>query len=113
MLSTLLMNIVGSEWIILILLGVILVFGPKRLPQFSRNLGRAVGEYEKARQMFQKEITDAVETANGMKKIPLIKGPVSTEREKLETIASSLGIEGYISLSDDDLRNLIAKRMTS
>lgn len=113
MLSSMIMNIVGSEWIILILLGVVLVFGPKRLPQFSRNLGRAMGEYEKAREIFRREITDAAGTANVMNKIPLIKGPVSTEREKLETIASSLGIEGYLNLSDEDLRSLIAKRMAS
>lgn len=105
------MNIAGNEWIIIILLGLFLIFGTKRLPQFSRGMGKAVGEYEKARGMFKREMEEAAEKARGAYKMPRIEGPVATEREKLETIASSLGIENYSNISDDDLRNLIFKRM--
>ena len=110
---TLLMNIAGSEWIIIILLGLILLFGAKKLPQFSRTIGKAIGEYEKARQMFSREMEEAMEPAKSMSRVPKITGPVASEREKLETIAVSLGIDDYDGLTDEQLRMLISKRMAS
>ncbi|MEW6603970.1 MAG: twin-arginine translocase TatA/TatE family subunit [Thermoproteota archaeon] len=109
----LLLNIYGSEWIIIILLGLILLFGTKRLPQVSRTIGKAMGEYEKARQAFRREMEEAMEPARNMSRMPKITGPVATEREKLETIASSLGIDDYDGLTDEQLRTLISKRMAS
>ncbi len=111
--SALVMNIGGSEWIIIILFGLILLFGTKKLPQFSRTVGKAIGEYEKAKEMFHHEMEEAAENARGDSKFPKIMGPVATERKKLESIASSLGIEDYASLTDEELRTLISKRMTS
>ncbi len=110
---SLLLNIAGSEWIIIILLGLILLFGTKRLPQVSRTIGKAMGEYEKARQTFRREMEEAMEPAKSMTRMPKITGPVATEREKLETIAISLGIDDYDGLTDDQLRTLITKRMTN
>jgi len=109
----LLMNIAGSEWIIIILLGLVLVFGTKKLPQFSRSIGKAVGEFEKARTMFRREMEEAAEPAKSARMIPKITGTVATEREKLETIANSLGIDEQANLTDEQLRMLISKRMTS
>jgi sec-independent protein translocase protein TatA len=106
-----LMDIGGNEWIIIILLGLFLIFGTKRLPQFSRTMGKAVGEYEKARAMIKREMEDAAEKARGGYRIPKIEGPVATEREKLETIAASLGITDFSNIADEDLRKLISKRM--
>lgn len=109
----LLLNIAGSEWIIIILLGLILLFGTKKLPQLSRTVGKAMGEYEKARQTFKREMEEAMEPAKSISRIPKITGPVSTEREKLETIANSLGIDDHAGLTDEQLRTLISKRMAS
>jgi sec-independent protein translocase protein TatA len=112
--STLLMNIAGSEWIIIILFGLILLFGAKKIPQFSRTVGKAIGEYERAKEMFRHEMEQASEDARGGgNKFPKIVGPVATERKKLETIASSLGIEGHAGLTDEELRILISKRMST
>jgi sec-independent protein translocase protein TatA len=111
--GALVMNIAGSEWFIIILLGLILLFGTKRMPQISRTIGKAVGEYEKARQTFQQEFHEATEQARteaGINPVPRITGPVSTEREKLEMIAASLGID-HAGRSDEELRTLIAQRM--
>jgi sec-independent protein translocase protein TatA len=109
----LLLNIAGSEWIIIILLGLLLLFGTKKLPQLSRTVGKAMGEYEKARQTFKREMEEAMEPAKSITRIPKITGPVSTEREKLETIANSLGIDDHAGLTDEQLRTLISKRMAS
>ena len=109
-LSGMMANIAGSEWAIIILLALILIFGAKRLPQFSKTVGRAVGEYEKAREMFRREMQEASEQAKA--KNPRITGPVASEREKLETIAASLGIE-HRGKSDEELRSLISRRMSA
>ena len=111
--SALLMNIAGSEWIIIILLGLVLLFGTKKLPQFSRSIGKAVGEFEKAKTMFKREMEEAADHTRSARTIPKITGPVATEREKLEIIANSLGIDDYTGLTDEQLRMLISKRMTS
>jgi sec-independent protein translocase protein TatA len=111
--SALISDIGGSEWIIIILFGLILLFGTKKIPQFSRTVGRAVGEYEKAKEMFRHEIEETKEIATGESKFPKVMGPVATERKKLESIASSLGIEDYDTLTDEELRTLISERMTS
>jgi sec-independent protein translocase protein TatA len=111
--ETLLMNIAGSEWIIIILLGLVLLFGTKKLPQFSRSIGKAMGEFENAKNTFRREMEEAAEPARSASRIPKISGPVATEREKLETIANSLGIDDYTGLTDEQLRMLISKRMAS
>jgi sec-independent protein translocase protein TatA len=113
MFSALVMNIAGSEWIIIILLGLILLFGTKKLPQFSRSIGKAIGEYEKAKEIFRHEMEEASEMTRADGKFPKIVSPVATERKKLESIATSLGIEDYASLTDDELRSTISKRMES
>ncbi len=114
-LSALVMNIAGSEWIIIILFGLILLFGTKKLPQFTRTVGKAVGEYEKAKEMFRHEMEQAAsaENTNEHSKFPKIRGPVATERKKLESIADSLGIENHATLTDQELRALISKRMSN
>ncbi|HEX9677648.1 twin-arginine translocase TatA/TatE family subunit [Nitrososphaera sp.] len=112
--SGMLMNIAGSEWAIIILLALILIFGTKRLPQFSRTIGKAVGEYEKTRKRFRLEMEIAAEQAKrdaGVSRLPRITGPVETERQKLETIATSLGID-HEGKSDDELRSLISQKMS-
>ncbi|HJU34596.1 MAG TPA: twin-arginine translocase TatA/TatE family subunit [Nitrososphaera sp.] len=111
--SALVMNIAGSEWIIIILFGLILLFGTKKLPQFTRTVGKAVGEYERAKEMFRYELEQAQENAREDSKFPKIKGPVASERKKLELIANSLGIEDHAGLTDEELRILISKKMSS
>ena len=115
MLSALVMNIAGSEWIIIILFGLILLFGTKKLPQFTRTVGKALGEYEKAKEMFRYEMEHAAsaENTNEHSKFPKIRGPVATERKKLESIAESIGIENHAVLTDQELRALISKRMSN
>jgi len=111
--SALVMNIAGSEWIIIILFGLILLFGTKKLPQFSRTVGKAIGEYERAKTMFRHEMEQAAENATKDSKFPNVRGPVDSERKKLESIANSLGIEDHTGLTDEELRVLISKRMSN
>jgi sec-independent protein translocase protein TatA len=103
--SVIVMNIAGTEWFIIIFLFIILFFGSKNLPSFSRTIGRAVGEYHKVRSNLENEMLPTTNSLIG----PAIV-PVSSEREKLEVIAKSLGID-YQNLSDDSLRSMISRKL--
>lgn len=98
------LNILGGEWLIIIFVALILFLGTGHLPGAARKLGKAVSEYNNAKNDFQnqlKEVShDSVE----------ISGPVENERQKNEIIAKSLGIktEGK---TDQELQESIAGRM--
>ncbi len=104
--SLTIMNIGGSEWIIIGLMALFLLFGSKKLPEFSRMIGRVVGEYEKARIIAQREMALSISSQAASYHGPNIQGPVNSEREKLEMVAMSLGIESR-NKNDDELRDLI------
>lgn len=47
----------GMEWVIfLIVVAVLLLFGPSKLPEFARAVGRAWGEFRKGRMEVEREI---------------------------------------------------------
>jgi sec-independent protein translocase protein TatA len=108
--SSTIMNIGGSEWIIIGLMALFLLFGSKKLPEFSRMIGRVVGEYEKARMIAQREMAQSIPSQAASYHGPNIQGPVNSEREKLEMVAMSLGIESR-NKNDDELRDLISDKI--
>ena len=115
LLDTFLMQIGGTEWLIIILMGLFLLFGSKKLPELSRTLGKAAGEYEKARHLFRKEIEYATreEEQHVLPQRymgPKITAPALSERQKLEEIASTIGID-HTGKTDDELRTLISEKM--
>jgi len=99
------LNILGSEWFIIAFVAIVLFFGSKRLPELSKKLGKAVGEYNKAKSMVQSEFQNVTSSYNIN-----VQGPVEIERQKLEMIAKSLGVD-FLNKSDDELRNIIATKM--
>ena len=98
------LNIGPSEWMIIIFVALVLILGTGKLPGVAKRLGKAVNEYNKAKNEIQdhmKEVTDEA---------PKISGPVESEREKLEMIAKSIGakVEGK---TDDELKKIISTKM--
>jgi sec-independent protein translocase protein TatA len=77
----------GWEWIIIgVVAIVIIMWGPAKIPEFAKSLGRAKGEFSKA----QKEFTEA---ANMTEKSPSTAQPtVRSKDEVLLTTAKDLGI---------------------
>lgn len=98
------LNIAGSEWMIIIFVALILILGTGKLPGAAKKLGKAVNEYNKAKNEIQEQIKDVSEQT------PTISGPVGTEREKLETIAKSIGIK-VEEKTDDELREMISTKI--
>ena len=98
------LNVGGSEWLIIIFVAIVLIFGTGKLPGAARQLGKAVNEYNKAKNEIQNHMKEVTEET------PKISGPVETEREKLEMIARSAGVkvEGK---TDDELRESISAKM--
>jgi sec-independent protein translocase protein TatA len=73
---------------------IAIIFGARKIPEIARSLGKASTEYEKSRIEAKKEM---IRKANNIS--------IGLSREKLETIADTLGID--YSTSNDELRNAI------
>ncbi len=51
-------QIEGIEWVvILIIIAVLLLFGPAKLPELARGVGRALGEFRRGRMEIEREIS--------------------------------------------------------
>jgi len=99
--------IVGQEWLILIFLALILIFGAKKIPELARALGRAKMEFERGKMEIEKELKEEP-----------IKKPKQQQsqtidlesREKLVKLAKELGIESE-GKTNDELRDEIIKKL--
>jgi sec-independent protein translocase protein TatA len=83
----------GLEWIIIIGLIVVVFFGVRKIPELAKSFGKASAEFQKARIQAKRELQQMQSQGN-------------VGREKLETIAESLGID-YTNKNDDELRTAI------
>ena len=97
------LNIAGSEWMIIVFVAIVLVLGTGKLPSVAKKLGKAVNEYNKAKNEIQEQMKIGEEES------PKITGPVGTEREKLETMAKSMGVN--VEKTDEELRKMISEKM--
>lgn len=98
------LNIVGSEWIIIIFVALILILGTNKLPEAARKFGRAASEFNKAKNEVENQFKDyknhTVEVST----------PVQNERQKLEAIAKSLGINP-LGKETNELREIISAKL--
>ena len=100
------LNIMGSEWMIIIFVALILLFGTNKLPEAGKKIGKMVGEYNKAKTEMQNQINDMTKAEP---ENPTIEGPVQTERQKLERMAQTLRIN-IENKSDIELKNAIDEK---
>jgi sec-independent protein translocase protein TatA len=92
----------GLEWVIIILVIVVIFFGAKKIPELARSMGKATSEFQKARIEAKKTI--------GNESIDNEKKQNSVDREKLESIAETLGVD-YSNKDDKDLKNAIDEEL--
>jgi len=51
----------GIEWLVLLaVVAGLLAFGPRKIPELARGLGRALGEFHRGRVEVEREINEAV-----------------------------------------------------
>ena len=104
--SNLLMGIVnGTEWIIIIVVIAVVIFGAKKVPEIARSFGRATTEYEKAKIEAKKELQRVKDLGTTTSADTTMEASVQN-REKLESVANKLGIN-HSEMSDDQLRAAI------
>ncbi|MGD2106854.1 MAG: twin-arginine translocase TatA/TatE family subunit [Nitrosopumilaceae archaeon] len=48
----------GYEWVWIILIVAVLIFGAKKIPELAKTLGKAKGEFEKGKIEGEKELKD-------------------------------------------------------
>lgn len=105
------LNIIGSEWIIIVFVALILLFGTNKLPEAGKKIGKMVGEYNKAKTEMQNQIKEYSNPDSKESNIS-INGPVQTERQKLEYMAKSLGIN-IENKTDSELKQVIESKFGS
>ena len=73
----------GFEWIIiLIIIAVLLLFGPQKLPELARGIGRALGEFRRGKMEVDRQISDELTTMD-----------VRDNRARVEKAAGALHIQ--------------------
>ena len=98
------LNIIGSEWMIIIFVALILLFGTNRFPDVAKKIGKLVGEYSNAKNQSENEMKG---TTNQTLQF---SGPVKDERKKLEMMVSQLGIN-HENKTDDELKKIIENKI--
>ena len=98
------LNIMGSEWIIIIFVALIVLLGTNKFPEVAKKIGKVVGEYKKAKNDIENQFKD-FSNANLD-----VAGPVQNERQKLDMIAKSLGINSS-NKTEGELRKIIAVKI--
>ena len=72
----------GFEWIIiLIIIAILLLFGPQKLPELARGVGRALGEFRRGKMEVEKQISEELSEMD-----------LKASRAKIEKAASILGV---------------------
>jgi sec-independent protein translocase protein TatA len=73
----------GGE-MVLIFIVILLLFGAKKLPQLARGVGKSMGEFKRAREEFEHEITRAEHEEVNKTEKPVEKKKIEEEKEKEE-----------------------------
>ncbi len=72
----------GFEYVILlIIIGILLLFGPQKLPELARGLGRALGEFRRGKMEVERQISQEIATMD-----------VRDTRARVEKAAGVLGL---------------------
>ena len=99
------LNILGSEWIIIVFVALLAILGTNKLPEATKKIGNLMGEYNKTKNDIQRNLNGIYDNIN-------VTGPVQNERQKLEFIAKSLGVD-FAGKTDDELKRIISSKMST
>ncbi len=77
------------EWILLLIVAVLLLFGAKKIPEFARSLGKAKAEFQRGQRMVEREIYEEQAREERMER----KKKMRKRTSDIEKAALALGIE--------------------
>ena len=98
------LNIIGSEWLVIIFIVLILLLGTNRFPEAAKKIGKIVGEYNNAKNQVQNQMKDV--TNENIE----VSGPVKDERKKLEMMAKTLGVDSK-NKTDKEIKKIIDNKI--
>ncbi|ABM81331.1 twin-arginine translocase TatA/TatE family subunit [Hyperthermus butylicus] len=87
----------GMEWVIILVI-ILLIFGPTKLPQLARGLGQALYEFRKASQGLLEEERKTEKTRRELEGV---------DEETIKKLAEKLGIETKEKSKDDLITEII------
>jgi sec-independent protein translocase protein TatA len=58
------MGPIGMPELIMIFIVILVLFGAKKIPELARGIGKATGEYKKAREEFENEVNRSIHEAS-------------------------------------------------
>jgi TatA/E family protein of Tat protein translocase len=100
----------GWEWLIIFFV-ILLLFGANKIPEIARNLGRALGEFQKARAEVERELRAGMQEGAAPGRVSAPQAPPLTatagERERLLAAAKALGIQVREEASVEELREAL------
>ncbi|RYZ67500.1 MAG: twin-arginine translocase TatA/TatE family subunit [Proteobacteria bacterium] len=85
---------IGGPEMIMIFVVILLLFGAKKLPELARGIGKSMGEFKKAREDFEYEITRS--EADGRQKTAQPAVEAGKSREELEQEIARLRAESLV-----------------
>jgi TatA/E family protein of Tat protein translocase len=77
----------GGPELILILVVALIVFGPRRLPEIGKSMGRMLAEFRKASNDFKRTIEDEIEADKARSQAPAAVPPAASSLEAPATPA--------------------------
>ena len=84
---------IGMPELVLIFLVALLVFGPRKLPDLGRSLGKGIAEFKRASDDLKRTIEDEIE--QGKHQVSAVQDEVASLRRQAgdlrDTVASSVG----------------------
>jgi Sec-independent protein translocase protein TatA len=87
---------VGWEEIFVLMVFALVIFGPKRLPEIGRQIGRFIGEIRRLSHEFEAEVRDVAEPFH--RELTAMVDPEEAEIRKVEAEA---GVADKYALDDD------------
>ena len=76
---------IGTQEIILILAILLIVFGPKKLPELARELGKAIQEFKKASSSIVDTASSALKEVDSTSMIEKIENNIDTDTRDIST----------------------------
>ena len=86
----------GTQDILLILIVALFLFGPNKLPELARSLGKATGEFKKAQIQGESELSKMAK-------------PLDNKDEKIHNLAIEMGLNVQNKSSDQLIEEILSK----